>query len=75
VRDGRLEVGCTLPNLEKMFRPKEQVDPVRAPDRKRDGAAAAIPKGRRLERGATIYKPTVKDVPVDGFWSISIYNA
>ena len=25
--------------------------------------------------GKTIYKLTVKDVPVDGFWSISLYNA
>jgi hypothetical protein len=24
---------------------------------------------------ATIYKLNVKDVPVDGFWSISLYNA
>src|SRR4029434_9334566 len=25
--------------------------------------------------GKTVYKLTVKDVPVDGFWSISVYNA
>jgi hypothetical protein len=25
--------------------------------------------------GMTIYKLNVKDVPVDGFWSISLYNA
>ena len=25
--------------------------------------------------GTTIYKLNVKDVPVDGFWSISLYNA
>ena len=25
--------------------------------------------------GATIHKLTVKDVPVDGFWSITVYNA
>ena len=25
--------------------------------------------------GKTAYKLTVKDVPVDGFWSISVYNA
>jgi hypothetical protein len=24
--------------------------------------------------GETVYKLTVKDVPVDGFWSISLYN-
>jgi hypothetical protein len=25
--------------------------------------------------GTTIYKLNVKGVPVDGFWSISVYNA
>ncbi len=25
--------------------------------------------------GKTIYRLTVKDVPVDGFWSVSVYNA
>jgi hypothetical protein len=25
--------------------------------------------------GTTVYKLTVKDVPVDGFWSISVYKA
>jgi hypothetical protein len=25
--------------------------------------------------GKTVYRLTVKDVPVDGFWSISLYNA
>jgi hypothetical protein len=25
--------------------------------------------------GTTIYKLNVKDVPVDGFWSITVYNA
>jgi hypothetical protein len=25
--------------------------------------------------GKTVHKLTVKDVPVDGFWSISVYNA
>ena len=25
--------------------------------------------------GKTVYKLNVKDVPVDGFWSISVYNA
>ena len=25
--------------------------------------------------GTTIYKLTVKDVPVDAFWSVSLYNA
>src|SRR5262249_18696959 len=28
-----------------------------------------------LNDGNTIYRLTVKDVPVDAFWSISVYNA
>jgi hypothetical protein len=28
-----------------------------------------------LNDGTTIYRLTLKDVPVDGFWSISVYNA
>src|SRR5262249_39700824 len=24
--------------------------------------------------GSTVYKLTVKDVPVDGFWSVTVYN-
>ena len=27
------------------------------------------------KRPSTVYKLTVKDVPVEGFWSISLYNA
>jgi hypothetical protein len=29
----------------------------------------------RAEDGATIHRLAVKEVPVDGFWSISVYNA
>jgi len=29
----------------------------------------------RFNDGKTVYKLTVADVPVDGFWSISVYNA
>jgi para-nitrobenzyl esterase len=38
---------------------------------------AAIYKGvyPRANDGKTVHKLTVKDVPVDGFWSISLYNA
>jgi hypothetical protein len=34
--------------------------------------AAAVPKAND---GKTVHRLTVRDVPVDGFWSISIYNA
>ena len=36
----------------------------------------SISTSRRAENdGTTIYRLNVKDVPVDGFWSISLYNA
>ncbi len=33
--------------------------------------AGAVPK---QNDGKTVYRLTVKDVPVDGFWSVSVYN-
>lgn len=37
---------------------------------------AAVYKGvyPKANDGATVHKLTVKDVPVDGFWSLSVYN-
>ena len=36
----------------------------------------SISTSRRSKNdGKTVYKLTVKDVPVDGFWSVSVYNA
>ena len=42
------------------------------PRQRRDVSSASI---RRSNDGKTVYTLTVKDVPVDGFWSISVYNA
>src|SRR5262245_16384610 len=64
------------------FGAKGEVDPVRH----LIGAAAAwggnpprtpsISTSRRQKNdGKTIYKLDVKDVPVDGFWSVTVYNA
>ena len=61
---------------------RNEVDPVRhliVPRR----AGASIPTrmpsistSRQAKNdGKTIYKLNVKDVPVDGFWSVSVYNA
>ena len=65
-----------------MFGPRGGVDPVRH----LIGAASAW--GGNPEKdalylnvvpahndGKTVYRLNVKDVPVDGFWSISVYNA
>jgi hypothetical protein len=82
VRDALLVLGSTQPDLRKSFGTREQVDPVRHlinsaaawggnPDK--DAIYLNITPAKN--DGTTIYKLTVKDVPVDGFWSISLYNA
>jgi hypothetical protein len=81
VRDALLVLASTLPDTRQAFGTKRQVDPVR----RLIGAASAwggnpdkdamylnvVPS---KNDGTTIYKLKVKDVPVDGFWSISLYN-
>lgn len=65
-----------------MFGTKAQVDPVRPligaasawggdPDKEAIYLNVTPPKND----GVTIYRLYVKDVPVDGLWSISVYNA
>jgi hypothetical protein len=82
VREALLALGATLPDLKGMFGSKEQVDPVRF----LIGAAMAWGGNPEKEAtylnvtpsrndGKTVHRLTVKDVPVDGFWSISLYNA
>lgn len=82
VRDALLVLGSTLPDSKRMFGTKDQVDPVR----RLIGAATAWGGNPETEAtylnvtpakndGKTVYRLTVKDVPVDGFWSISVYNA
>jgi hypothetical protein len=82
VRDALLILGETVPDTRRMFGARDQVDPVRH----LIGTAMAF--GGNPERdalylnvtpkkndGITIYRLTVKDVPVDGFWSVSVYDA
>ncbi len=81
VRGALLELASTVPDTKGMFGPKGKVDPVRH----LIGSAAAWggnPEQDALylnvtpahNDGKTIYKLNVKDVPVDGFWSISVYD-
>jgi hypothetical protein len=82
VRDALLVLGSTIPDFKKAFGTKEQVDPVRH----LIGSAAAWGGNPDKEAtylnitpvkndGSTVYKLNVKDVPVDAFWSVSVYNA
>ncbi len=65
----------------RMFGRKDQVDPIQhligtAAGWGGNPAAGAMYSGVEPAEndGKTIYRLTVKDVPVDGFWSISVYN-
>jgi hypothetical protein len=82
MRDALLVLGTTIPDFKKAFGTKEEVDPIRHligaamgwggnPDK--DAVYLNItPPGND---GVTAYKLVVKAVPVDAFWSVSVYNA
>ncbi len=82
VRDALLVLGSTLPDTKRAFGSKDSVDPVRFL------IGSALGWGGNPEKeafyinvtparndGKTVHRLTVKEVPVDGFWSISVYNA
>ncbi|NWL81137.1 carboxylesterase [Pseudomonas taiwanensis] len=82
VRDALVALNATLPSLKNAFGTKGQVEPVRH----LIGAAAAwggnpdkdatyLNVTPAANDGKTVYRLTVRDVPVKDFWSISLYNA
>ena len=81
VRDALLQLSATLPDSKGMFGTKNDTDPVR----RLIGSASAW--GGNPEKdamyfsvhpakndGATVHRLSVDDVPVDGFWSVTVYN-
>lgn len=82
IRGSLLTVAATVPDSRGMFGKRADVDPVRH----YIGSASAWGGNPEQDAyylnvtpaqndGVTRYKLTVKDVPVDAFWSISVYNA
>lgn len=82
VRDALLVLSTTLPDFRHAFGTKAEVDPVR----RLVGAAAAWGGNPDKDAtylnftparndGKTVYRLNVRDVPVDAFWSVSVYNA
>ena len=82
VRDALLILAQTMPDFSGAFGKKDEVDSVRHligtaaawggnPDKDAKYLNVVPPKND----GNAIYKLTVKDVPVDAFWSVSVYNA
>ena len=82
VREAILVLAATLPDSKKMFGTKQAVDPIRFllgvasgwggnPDKDAAYILGKPPK----DDGEGTYKLTVKNVPVNGFWSVSVYNA
>ncbi len=81
VRDALLVLATTMPDFKASFGKKGEVDPVRHlvstaaawggnPDKDATYLNITPPNND----GTTVYTLNVKDVPVDGFWSVSLYN-
>lgn len=82
VRDALLVLGSTIPDFKGAFGARGQVDPIRhligsalgwGGNSDKEATYLNVTPGKN--DGKTVYKLDVKDVPVDGFWSISLYNA
>ncbi len=82
IRDALLVLSSAVGDFKHAFGTKGQVDPIRHligtaagwggnPDKD----AVYLGETPAKNDGTTIYKLSVKDVPVDAFWSVSVYNA
>jgi len=82
VRDALLSLAATQPDFREAFGTREAVNPIHHllgtaagwggnPDK--DAVYLSVAPERN--DGRTVYRLDVKDVPVDGFWSVSVYNA
>jgi hypothetical protein len=81
-REALLVLATTMPDFKNAFGKKGEVDPVRhlvgtaaAWGGNPDKDATYLNITPANNDGKTVYRLNVKDVPVDGFWSVSLYNA
>jgi hypothetical protein len=82
IRDALLVLGSAMPDFKKAFGTRGDVDPVRhligtaaAWGGNPDKDATYLNITPRDNDGTTLYRLDVGDVPVDGFWSVSVYDA
>jgi hypothetical protein len=82
VRNALVALGRTVHDSRGMFGSRAQVDPIRHligtamhwggnPEEE----ATYLNVTPRMNDGTTVHRLTVREVPVDGFWSISVYDA
>ena len=81
VRDALLDLAQTVPDTKGMFGQRGKVDQVRSLigwgagwGGNPDDEAITLNVTPIHNDGKTVYRLSVKDVPVDGFWSISVYD-
>jgi hypothetical protein len=81
VRDALLVLNETLPDLRRAGGRREEVDPVKhliatasawGLNPEKDAIYLNVTPARN--DGTTVYRLDVKDVPVDGFWSVTVYD-
>jgi hypothetical protein len=82
IRNALLTLGATLSDTRHMFGKKEEVDSARhligtalAWGGNPDKDAVYLTVTPPTNDGTTVHRLTVRAVPVEGFWSISVYNA
>lgn len=82
VHDALLQLGSTVRGPARAFGSRTEVDPIRhligtatgfGGNPRQDAMYVGVTPDKN--DGNTVYRLSVRDVPVDGFWSISIYNA